>query len=93
STAAGWLKVNGDIRALAGRVNEREALIPRAKALDEQAAHLATAFHSIADELALDLAASVGAPRIYEVHLNSLAARLSRWVTEQEELHRWLAYR
>lgn len=93
STAAGWLKVNGDIRALAGRVNEREALIPRAKALDEQAAHLATAFHSIADELALDLSASVGAPRIYEVHLDSLAARLSRWVTEQEELHRWLAYR
>ncbi len=93
STAAVWLKANGDIRALAGRVTEREALIPRAKVLDGQVVHLATAFQAIADELALDLSASVGAPIVHEVHLDTMAWRLSRWVTEQEELHRWVTYR
>jgi very-short-patch-repair endonuclease len=93
SVAAAWVHANGDIRALAGRVSERSALIPRARVLDASIAHLTAAFRAIADELNLDLSASVGADVIHDVHLDTLGWRLSRWVAEQEELHRWVTYR
>lgn len=91
--SAGWLKANPDIRALAGRVSERDTLIHRARILDGQVVNLTGSFRAVADELALDLSSSVGAPVIHEVHLDTMAWRLSRWVAEQEELHRWVTYR
>lgn len=91
--SAGWLKANPDIRALAGRVGERDTLIHRARILDGQVVALTGSFRAVADELALDLSASVGAPVIHEVHLDTMAWRLFRWVAEQEELHRWVTYR
>ncbi|MGY3230984.1 very-short-patch-repair endonuclease [Luteibacter sp. HA06] len=93
SAAADWTKANPDIRALAGRVGEREGLLPKAKLLDASGAHVHSTVNAIAGEIHLDLPASVGAPEVNEVLFDTLAWRLNRWVAEHEELHRWVNYR
>lgn len=93
TVAADWVRANPDIRALAGRIGERDTLLPKARLLDASGAHVHSTFHAIASDLQLDLVASVGTPEVNEVLFDTLAWRLDRWVAEHEELHRWVNYR
>ncbi|WP_236873212.1 DUF4011 domain-containing protein [Burkholderia sp. MSMB0856] len=91
-SAADWIGRNPDIRALAGRIGERESLALRAEALAASQALIQTRFKSLADELQLDLEASIGGA-ILDARLDVLVWRLRRWSEEHEQLFRWVNYR
>lgn len=91
-SAAGWVAGNQDIRALAGRIAERESLMPRAKVLAASQAHLQTSMKALADDLQLDIEASMGGT-IEDARLEVMAWRLKRWGDEREQLFRWVNYR
>jgi len=90
--AAAWLEQNQDIRALAGRIREREALLPRAKVLAASQTHVQASFRALTDDLHLDVEASVGGT-VSDALLETLAWRLQRWSHEYEQLFRWVNYR
>lgn len=91
-SAADWIGQNPDIRALAGRVGERELLVPRAKVLAASQALIQTTLKGLADELQLDLEASIGGT-ILDARIEVLVWRLRRWSEEHEQLFRWVNYR
>ncbi|RQU99436.1 DUF3320 domain-containing protein [Burkholderia cenocepacia] len=91
-SAADWIGQNPDIRALAGRIEEREHLVSRAEALAASQALIQTHLKAVADELQLDLEASVGGT-ILDARLDVLVWRLRRWGEEHEQLFRWVNYR
>jgi very-short-patch-repair endonuclease len=90
--AAGWLEQNQDIGALAGRVRERDALLPRAKVLTASQAHIQASFKALADDLQLDVEVSMGGT-LPDVLLETMTWRLQRWSQEHERLFRWVNYR
>ncbi|MDK1379162.1 DUF3320 domain-containing protein [Ralstonia pseudosolanacearum] len=91
-SAADWIGQNPDIRALAGRVCEREHLVPRGKVLAASQALIESSVKALADELHLDLEASIGGT-ILDARLEVLVWRLRRWSQEHEQLFRWVNYR
>lgn len=91
-SAADWIGQNPDIRALAGRVCEREHLVPRGKVLAASQALIESSIKALADELHLDLEASIGGT-ILDARLEVLVWRLRRWSQEHEQLFRWVNYR
>ena len=91
-SAANWIRQNPDIRALAGRVDEREHLVPRAKVLAASLALIQTSLTALGNELQLDLEASIGGT-ILDARLDVLVWRLRRWSEEHEQLFRWVNYR
>ncbi|WP_186094178.1 DUF3320 domain-containing protein [Burkholderia gladioli] len=91
-SAADWIKQNPDIRALAGRVGERVHLVSRAKTLIESQAFIQSSVNVLADELQLDLEASIGGA-IPDARLEVIVWRLGRWSEEREQLFRWVNYR
>ncbi len=90
--AAQWIAANKDIRALAGRVGERESLRPLIDQLSSAQTYIVSQFGKISSELKLDLLASIGAP-IPEALLQVINWRLHRWVDEYEQLFRWVTFR
>ncbi|MGO4704113.1 DUF3320 domain-containing protein [Dyella sp. 2RAB6] len=91
-SAADWIGQNQDIRALAGQVGEREHLVPRAKLLTASQALIQTSLKVLADELQLDLEASIGGT-LLDARLEVIVWRLGRWSREHEQLSRWVNYR
>ncbi|UEP26850.1 MULTISPECIES: DUF3320 domain-containing protein [unclassified Burkholderia] len=91
-SAADWIGQNPDIRALAGRIGERESLTPRAEVLAASQAFIQASFKALTDELQLDLEASIGGT-ILDARLDVLVWRLRRWSEEHEQLFRWVNYR
>ena len=91
-SAAAWIGQNPDIRALAGRVGEREPLVPRAKVLAASQALIQTTLKGLADELQLDMEASIGGT-VLDARLEVIVWRLRRWSEEHEQLFRWVNYR
>lgn len=90
--ASRWMKANPDIRALAGRVGERESLLPRAKFIEVAQAHALASFRALATELKLDLYASLGGPP-EEALISVVDWRLQRWANEHEQIFQWVNYR
>ncbi|SEA41320.1 DUF3320 domain-containing protein [Paraburkholderia sartisoli] len=91
-SAADWIAQNPDIRALAGRISEREHLVSRARVLTESQALIQSSLKALADELQLDLEASIGGT-IPDARLEVIVWRLRRWSEEHEQLFRWVNYR
>ncbi|MHA6908502.1 DUF4011 domain-containing protein [Ralstonia pseudosolanacearum] len=91
-SAADWIVQNPDIRALAGRVDERESLTPKSEVLATAQVGLQTNLATLAEELQLDLEASIGGT-IPDARLAVIVWRLRRWSEEHEQLFRWVNYR
>lgn len=91
-STATWIAGNQDIRALAGRIAERESLSTTANALTEAAAQTQAGLEALSKELQLDLEASVGGP-VPDARIETIAWRLQRWSQEHEQLYRWVNYR
>lgn len=92
NNASQWLKANPDIRAQAGRVGERETLLPRAKFIEVAQAHALTSFRALGNELKLDLQAALGgSPE--EALISVVDWRLQRWANEHEQIFQWVNYR
>ena len=90
---AAWLEKNQDIRALAGRVGERESLRPRAHLLSASTAHALSSMRQISQDLHLDVEASLGESDVASALLDVFRWRLRRWLGESEQLFRWVGYR
>lgn len=90
--ATTWMEVNADIRALAGRVGQRDGLLQPATNIEASRAHALTEIQALCDELKLDIQASLGgAPD--DVLLDLLSWRLRRWAQESERIFQWVNYR
>jgi len=87
-----WMRANADIRALAGRVGERERLTPMAEFIDAARLHVRSTIQSLASELSLDVHASFG--DVPEAALiDNISQRLHRWIDENEKIFEWTNYR
>lgn len=88
-----WISVNGDIRLLASRIENRADLADSAKHAGVSGDAIAIRFGDILDFLEADRSTVVQAESANDAELAGMRSRIDRWIETDEQLSKWAAYK
>lgn len=91
--AAAWLGANGDVRVVAARIPDRQALGREADELEGRRDAAVADLTALSARLELNPAEAFGTASITEAPLATLRDRLALWAETGEQLSRWTGYR
>jgi len=91
-TVSEWVSANSDIRILASRVSERDAVQARARDAATAGEALAARLTEIFKFLQADLSALFGSISINQTPLTAIGEKLDRWSETEEQLSKYAAY-
>ena len=92
-SAANWIMANLDIRMLSSRVIDRSALLERADTAVASGDKLLASFGLLLDELKCDRMQAFGGETLADLPLQQLVDHVAAWLSAQESLSKWVAYR
>ncbi len=89
---AEWVSANADIRLLASRVGDRPGAADTARRVGTDADAFAARIRELLTFLSADVALLFGSEDVVEASLADVAARLSLWSENEEQLSKFAAY-
>ncbi|WP_067738227.1 DUF3320 domain-containing protein [Novosphingobium naphthalenivorans] len=88
-----WVLANEDIRQLAARVEDRNALPEVAATVETAIAAFISDLQVLLDDLSCDVPAAFGANDLSVLDFVTIRERLASWTNGGEQLSKWVAYR